>query len=94
LLSLEEADRYFGDSGDYLNERRKKYDNGKWIATSDGWGFSNNHDRDRLAEYGSEACWWWLRSPGSDSRNAARVLADGMSVLVFTSSTVFVPLYG
>lgn len=23
------------------------------------------------------ACWWWLRSPGRNSKSAARVLSDG-----------------
>jgi len=77
LLSLEEADKYFGDSGDYLNERRKKYDNGTWIVVSYGHGFSNSHDSDRIVNYGSEACCWWLRSPGNCSNYATIVYAGG-----------------
>jgi len=77
LLSLEEADRYFGDSGDYVNKRRKTYKNGKWIADSDGLRFSNSHDKDRIANYGSKACWWWLRSPGYNSHDAAHVNVGG-----------------
>jgi len=77
LLSLEEADEYFGNSRDYLNRRRKEYRDGKSIAASDGWFFSNSHDRDRVAEYGSEACWWWLRSPGFSSSDAADVNGGG-----------------
>jgi len=73
LLSLEDVDKYFGDSGDYLNKRRKKYDNGKWIADSDGYGFSNSHDDDRIANYEGKACWWWLRSPGDIIGGAAFV---------------------
>jgi hypothetical protein len=81
LLSIEEVDRYFGDSGDYLNKRRKKYDNGKWIANSDGYEFSNSYDDDRIANYGGGACWWWLRSPGDISRSAALVdIGGGVSV--------------
>jgi hypothetical protein len=65
LLSLEEVDKYFGDSGDYLNKRRKTFEEGKYIASNDGLWFSNNHDIDRVANYGSEgSSWWWLRSPG------------------------------
>ena len=46
ILSLEEADKYFGDSGE------------------------------RIAKFGSEACWWWLRSPGN-GRSAAYVRGGG-----------------
>ena len=82
LLSLEEVDRYFGDSGDYKNKRRKKYDNGKWVADSNGWYLSNANDSDRGAKDAKgEACWWWLRSPGNPNTSAVRV-GDGGSVTV------------
>jgi len=73
LLSLEEADRYFGDSGDYLNRRREKHS---------GHGFSNGHDSDRVANRESAACGWRLRSPGHASYYAAIVIDDG-SVFVY-----------
>jgi len=66
LLSLEEVDRYFGDSGDYKNKRGV----GKYY-------FSNAHDSDRQAKFGKEVCWWWLRSPGDLSDLAAYVDDDG-----------------
>jgi len=78
LLSLEEADKYFGNSGDYLNKMRKGYEGGKYIADKNGFAFSNNHDRDRVAGYGSKACWWWLRSPGGSSYGAVHVYDDGI----------------
>jgi hypothetical protein len=73
LLSLEEVDYYFGNSGDYVNKRQKKYDKGHWIEDSNGWGFSNNYDSSRAAKYGDKTFCWWLRSPNSDSRAGARV---------------------
>ena len=83
LLSIEEADRYFGNSGDYQGERPKKYyyKNDKCVADSEGDCFSNVHDNARVAEYKGEACWWWLRSPGDRTppygNLAARVSTDG-----------------
>ncbi|MCL2052826.1 MAG: DUF6273 domain-containing protein [Oscillospiraceae bacterium] len=78
LLSIEEADRYFGDSGDYLNKRRKEYKNGKFVASVDGWALSNNYDSERIAYNASDtASWWWLRSPGYISNRAAYVYSDG-----------------
>ena len=73
LLSLEEADKYFGDSGDYQSKRRKSNKDGKFVAANDGSRFSNAHDSDRVANFGDKACWWWLRSPGLNSLIAAYV---------------------
>jgi len=78
LLSLKEVDRYFGNSGDYQQKRRKSLKNGNWIAHSDGYGFSNAHDIDRQVKFTNEACWWWLRSPGGNSFLAAFVDYDGI----------------
>ncbi|MCL2249790.1 MAG: DUF6273 domain-containing protein [Oscillospiraceae bacterium] len=47
LLSLEEADRFFGNSGDYLGKRSKR-----------GEFLSNRHDILRKLNSG----WWWLRT--------------------------------
>ena len=68
LLSLEEADRYFGDSGDYRNINRKG---------SGGYWFSNDHDEERQAAYEGDAGYWWLRSSGFDSRDATYVYDTG-----------------
>ena len=78
LLSLEEVDRYFGDSGDYLNKRRKdpRGKNGKG-----GYYLSNGHDGKRKATHNGSAHWWWLRSPGIIGRTAAYVsYVGGVSV--------------
>jgi len=68
LLSLEEVDRYFGDSGNYRNR------NGM-VATDDELYLSNVHDdgrHARHAKFGNEllSCAWWLRSPGFSSTHA------------------------
>ena len=81
LLSLEEVDRYFGNSGDYDNEIRKEYEDeypvGKLIPADDGWFFSNKNDSARIAKYDNEAWCWWLRSPGDYGNYAASVGDDG-----------------
>jgi hypothetical protein len=83
LLSVEEADKYFGNSGDYLNKRRKKSDNGKYVADNGGYFLSDTYDRDRIAEdAGGERDWWWLRSAGGEENRAANVFRDG-EVFVF-----------
>ena len=84
LLSLEEVDKYFGNSGDYTNTIRKSWNKSemKYRQDSDGWYISNNHNKSRIAEgVNGEACWWWLRSPGKSGRgtsNSALVNANGL----------------
>ncbi|MCL2767343.1 MAG: DUF6273 domain-containing protein [Synergistaceae bacterium] len=78
LLSLEEADKYFGNSGDYQNKRRKSYENGKWVSVDNGFAFSNANDSDRIANYSRQASWWWLRSPGRTIHNVSVVYDDGL----------------
>jgi hypothetical protein len=84
LLSLEEVDKYFGNSGDYLAQRRKSFDD-EFYLDDDGIWVTNNHDSSRIANYMGETCWWWLRSPGDGScwgsETAAYVTQYG-SVLV------------
>ncbi|MCL2577894.1 MAG: DUF6273 domain-containing protein [Defluviitaleaceae bacterium] len=77
ILSIEEADLYFGNSGDYLNKRRKKYDNGKWISDDDGWILSNEHDSSRIAKHNGLASLWWLRSSGYSDCTAVYVSTTG-----------------
>ena len=92
LLSLEEIDRYFGDSGDYQNKRRKTYEgqypSGKWVPSDGGYAFSNANDSDRIAKHNNQPPWWWLRSPGDNSFNAAYVNGDG-SVFVYGSIALY-----
>jgi len=90
LLSLEEVDRYFGNSGDYQGKRRKEYNGGKLVVDSKGFLFSNAHDNARVAKYKGEACRWWLRSPGSSSDCAAGVDDDGyVSVIGIKAYDIF-----
>jgi len=75
LLSLEEVDKYFGNSGDYQNIRKKNIR--KIASDDDGWFLTNAHDRERIIKYKNYAHWWWLRSPGYDSSRAAFVHENG-----------------
>jgi len=77
VLSLEEADQYFGDSGDYAHGRRKKYEEGKWVADDSGWILSNAHDDRRMAAFNGVASFWWLRTPGYSDCTAAYVGTPG-----------------
>jgi hypothetical protein len=75
LLSLDEIDYYFGNSGDYSNKRRKfwNYTNMKFYPKDDGNILSNNHDSSRVAKYNNGTCWWWIRTPGHCSSSASDV---------------------
>ena len=68
LLSIEEADIYFGGSGHYRNQMR---------MGDDGWCFHNEYDEDRKATYNGATNSWWLRSPGQTGGFAASVLYVG-----------------
>lgn len=78
LLSLEEVDKYFGNSGDYTNNRRKKWNRDKYSSANNGNYISNNDDPLRIVESSNRA-WngWWLRSPGFNNNRASFVHFDG-----------------
>lgn len=79
LLSLEEADRYFGNSGNYKNQQNRmawNEEKGRHVD-SKGWYLTNDYDSDRAATYNGEAVWWWLRSPGDAGDRAACVGLGG-----------------
>jgi len=84
LLSLEEVDNYFGNSGDYTSKNRKSWNKNemKFHQDNNGWYISNNNNQSRIAECANgEACWWWLRSPGKHTKHvttAALVNASGL----------------
>ena len=73
LLSVGEVDKYFGNSGDYVNKNRKQYitGTGQMVVNKDGSLISNSHDNDRIAFYDSRhgrmALAWWLRTTGDVS---------------------------
>jgi len=75
LLSLEELVKYFGDSGDLRNKRRKDVQGNN---NSNGYFLDDQYNSARIADYGSEgALRWWLRSPGVNSNLAAYVYSVG-----------------
>ena len=82
LLSLEESDKYFGDSGDYVNKIRWvfDYDKNELIEDSDGMLLSNEFNEDRKAFSDNRlrivAWWYWLRSPGGSSDRAAHTMGS------------------
>jgi hypothetical protein len=61
LLSLEEVDRHFGNSGIYQNK-----------LITENMYISNRYDSERVAMEP-----WWLRSPGKGKGHAAYVTASG-----------------
>ena len=79
LLSIEEVVKYFGDSGDLKNRKGWYFEGGKDVL-KDGKGYyiNDQYNNARIAkDVAGEACWFWLRSPGYNSTNAAPVYNDG-----------------
>jgi len=73
-LSLEEAVKYFGDSGDLKNRRGWYWENSEFILKDGRGGFINDsYNNRRVAKYEGENDWWWLRTPGENDYCAARV---------------------
>lgn len=68
LLSIEEAVKYFGDSGQLQNPQ---YD----------WWINDQYNSERTTKYGDKEAWWWLRSPGINDYTAASVDYDGDLIL-------------
>jgi len=91
LLSLEEVDKYFGSSGEYVDMVRKSWNSTamKFQQSDDGWYISNNHDQSRIAEdLDGEACWWWLRSPGKSGRGSGNVALVNASGLICVDGNI------
>ena len=65
LFSLEDVCRYFGDSNSKLQNKNDQ----------DMIDDANNINR--IAKFNGKACWWWLRSVGHDTGDAARVSRTG-----------------
>ena len=68
LLSIKEADKYFGNSEDYISKRRKKYGGIEEEPTKDYTGkyLSNIYNSERIATYENKPKEWWLRSAGRE----------------------------
>ena len=79
LLSVEEVDRYFGNSGDYFNKRRKANENRKFHANRNGYYLSNLYDINRVV---TGATMWWLRSPGLNSDRVTCVISNNGAIFV------------
>ena len=93
LLSIEEADRYFGNSQDYQSKRSKNFNPSTKTFYNDANGMvlSNKHDHSRRAARDSATAaglsWfdnapghnWWLRTPGR--AGAACVMTVGVIVV-------------
>jgi len=91
LLSLDEVVKYFGDSGDLKNKKRKKADEEKstvdvdkgiydivTFESPDGHLLNDKYNQARIAKEADGKQWfWWLRSPGEDPSSAVIVLYDG-----------------
>ena len=65
LLSIEEIVKYFGDSGQLKKPARDHV-------------IDDQYNTERIAyKEDNKTSWWWLRSPGATSNDAAFVAADG-----------------
>ena len=65
LLSIVEANKYF------------KSDDARMCAPTDYAIQQGAYTSDDFKREGRKACWWWLRSPGYSSGNAANTSTDG-----------------
>ena len=89
LLSIEEVINYFGDSGD-LRNRKGWYRGNNRFVLDDGKGhlINDQYNTERAAkDADGQASWWWLRSPGKDSKSAA-IVHYGGSVFVYGSDVI------
>lgn len=69
LLSIDEAVKYFGDSG--------KLQTKQFGPKGEAWWFNDQYDTQRSAKFGSKNAWWWLRSPGYIGSRAAYISIGG-----------------
>jgi len=85
LLNLEEVDYYFGNSGDYHNQKFKQKYEWQLFGSDNTLIISNIHNLSRIASYSYQYSHWWLRSSGK-SGYVAYVETDG-SVNVYGKSS-------
>ena len=90
LLSVEEIDRYFGDSGDYLNIRMKDIHGDLVTNSYTGMYLSNEYNEDRkgINLQTGDVMMWWSRSPGYSETSAVQVLSKG-EIRVFGGNVAF-----
>ncbi|MCL2577019.1 MAG: DUF5696 domain-containing protein [Defluviitaleaceae bacterium] len=90
LLNLQEAVKYFGDSGMLQNRPDvtlsdvgrtgyyNDYADSEWLETDPLiWWIFDSYNDNRRARYDDSYEWWWLRSPGWESTSAANVYPEG-----------------
>lgn len=69
LLSVDEAVKYFGDSG--------KLQTKQFGPKGESWWFDDQYNDVRSAKSGNKNAWWWLRSPGYIGSRAAYISIGG-----------------
>jgi hypothetical protein len=82
LLSINEVLQYFGDSGMMTRGMDESIRINDWTQPPPPgiypWGIQDQYGEKRIAyTAGGSVLWWWLRSPGMHSANAAVVGIDG-----------------
>ena len=79
LLSIDDVVKYFGDSGDLINRKGWYWEDATFVLKDGKGSFLNDqYNSDRIAnDTNGNVSWWWLRSPGNHSGNAAVVSSDG-----------------
>ena len=87
LLDIEDVVcRYFGDSSEILQNRRKNQN--YWFNTKDENNFK------RIATFKGHNYWWWLRSPGRISRVAAYIHGAPDGFVGINGNSVFFRSFG
>lgn len=72
LLSYAEANKYFGVTHDTTSNTKSRVAPTAYAIAQGAYTHSSNKTAD-----GTDAGWWWLRSPGYNQDFAARVSPDG-----------------
>ena len=73
LLSYAEANKYFGVTYDNISNTKSRVAPTAYAIAQGAWASSSNKTAD-----GTDAGWWWLRSPGFYQSSAAYVLGYGL----------------
>ena len=79
FLSIDETEQYFKDNSDRIAECNMLEEDVDYILKvyeDWGWNYKGEDLGQRLNQ--KQPWWWWLRSPGYFSHNAASVYDDGL----------------
>ena len=77
LLSIGEAVKYFGDSGDLAARKGWNRKNGRFELRDGKFNYINDQYNDSRAAKSNLDGVWWLRSPGVFESHTVYVLSDG-----------------